>query len=938
MKRLAILILGVFWANILFAQTVVQQVWVSQYSSGGNFLQDLANQMAMDSNGNIFVAGHRVNSDSTMDIQILKMDASGTVVASAVLNGTDNKNDKVKSISVDADGNVIIAGTLDNADTQKDLLVVKFDNDLNELWRYVYDGAGSYDDRARDLTVDDQGNVYVTGYSMESTSPWVAPDAITLKLAADGSLIWKAIYDGPDNQHDEGKGIVVDDSANVYVAGYSRNSQSQWDLIVLKYDSDGNLVWSAQYDNAAGNDFAVQIAKKDNGVVVSGVSSRNGGDILVVSYDNAGNEEWAQVYDSGNNAQDEPFDMAVDGDGNIIIGATLDGSAFDATRDYGILKFDASGNLLWVNRYDGPANDWDDLNALALDTHNKIYVTGQSNGVDSGPDFASLRYEEDGTGMWEARYSSAGNKSDQAMDVLVDSEGNVFVVGSANLDSVPGVVLIKYDQVLVAPTLVSPADSAVQVELNPTLEWNGVNGAESYQVQVALDDQFTNIIVDSTTQSTSMTINGLDYDTPYYWRVRASNYTGDGMWSDTWMFRTKLQLPDKVSLLQPVSGDTIETDSVRLVWNASQPEVDQYQVQISTLDDFSTTELDTIVADTTFLATNLSDGTTYFWRVRAHNVSGWGEFSDTWQFTVKIPLPLPAAVVLASPENGAVINADSVQLVWHPSQPEILHYLVEVSTKADFSELLVADSTVTDTAYMVTGLSDSTTYYWRVKAHNATGWGEYSDVWEFTTQFAAPLSLPDKVVLKSPDNGSTLDTLEVDLMWFASQPEVDSYQLRVATDTAFSNLVADTVVTDTSFHLTGLENNKTYYWKVRAHNATGWGEFSDTWNFSITITGIVTGGEVPVVFQLKQNYPNPFNPSTTIEYQLPVRSYVKLEIYNAVGEKIATLVNGEQNAQVHRVQWFARVPTGIYFYKLTAVDVNDPSHRFEQIRKMLLIK
>ncbi len=938
MKRILIVMFGLLWVSSLIAQTIVKEVWVANYTSDGNYLQDLANRMVKDADGNFFVAGHRMNSDSTLDIEVLKFDPSGAVVASAVINGTRNKNDKVKQIAVDSDGNVIIVGAIDNQDTQKDLLVVKFDNDLNELWRYEYNGAGSNQDRAKDLALDGEGNVYVTGYSMESTNPLVAPDAITLKLSSDGNLIWKAIYDGPDGQHDEGKGIVVDENGNVYVAGYSQNSQSQWDLLVLKYDTDGNLVWEDRYNSAGGNEFAVQIVAKSNGVVVTGVSSSNGGDILTLSYDSDGNQEWVQTYNSDGSNQDEPFDLALDSEGNIVIGATINGALFDPTQDYAVLKYDSNGNLLWVTQYDGPANDWDDLNAVALDTHNKIYVTGQSNGVDTGADFGTLRYEEDGAMMWEARYSSPGNKSDQAMDIVVDTEGNVFVVGTADLDSVPGITLIKYDQMLVAPVLISPADSAVQVELNPTLEWGSVSGAENYQVQVALDDQFNNLIVDSSVQSTSMQISGLDYDTPYFWRVRAVNYTGNGMWSDTRQFRTKLRLPDKVTLLQPAYGDTIETDSVTLVWNTSQPEVDQYEVQVSLLDDFSITVLDTMVTDTTYLVTGLEDGQTYFWRVRAHNVSGWGDFSDTGLFVVEIPLPLPAVVELEAPEDGAVVAADSVQLIWRASQPEILHYLVEVSTDSDFATLLVADSTITDTTFMLTGLLDSTTYYWRVKAHNATGWGEYSETWKFTTQFGKALPLPDEVVLVSPDDGSTLDTLEVELVWFASQPEVDSYHLIVATDTAFANTVADTMVADTSFLLTGLENGKTYYWKVRAHNASGWGEFSDRWSFSIAITGIVEGKEIPVIFELKQNYPNPFNPATTIEYQLPVRSYVRLEIYNAVGEKIATLVNGEQSAQVHRVRWVANVPTGIYFYKLTAVDTNDPSHRFEQIRKMLLIK
>ena len=937
MKYVGILLLSLFGYITIFAQTTIQTEWEKIYYSGAK--QDVANHMAMDNNGNVFVAGHRVNDDaaSTMDIQVLKWDANGNVVATAIIKGSGDGNDKAKQIVVDADGNVIITGSIDNVNTQKDLLVVKFDNDLNELWRFVYNGAGSYDDRGKDVTVDAAGNIYVTGYSMEGSNAWDSPDAITLKLDNNGNLLWKALYDSPDGKHDEGKAIVVDANGNIYVAGHSSNPQNQWAILLLKYDAMGNLLWAVRHDGAAGNNFAVDLALTANGVVVTGVASSNGGDILTMAFDGDGNKLWEDQYNSQGSSEDQPFDLAVDSDGNVIIGATVDGTIFESTRDYAVLKYDANGNLLWIQRYDGPANDWDDLNAVALDQENKIYVTGQSNGVGSGPDFATLRFEADGHLMWEARYSSPGDKSDQAMDLLVDMEGNVFVVGSANLDSTTGIALIKYDQILVAPQLSNPANGAKQVMLTPVLEWTSVDGASAYHVQLATDSNFTMVVLDTSIAGQSIQVDSLQYDTPYYWRVRAENYTGVGFWSETWMFRTMIQPPGQVTLLSPTNEDTIETDSVQLVWATAFPQVDEYQLQVALVNDFSNTLLDTTLSDTVISLNALTDGQTYFWRVRAHNISGWGSWSTTWQFVIQIPLPLPAVVNLASPPNGATISADSVQLVWNASEPEILHYLVEVSQSANFDTLVLQDSTVTDTTFMLYGLVDSTTYYWRVKAHNASGWGDYSATWHFTTQFNSSPAFPDSVKLKFPEDGATVDSSTVELVWY-SQPGVDKYQLTVTREPSLATVIIDVYVTDTTYVLSGLENNQTYYWLVRAHNAAGWGYYSEQWSFTVAITGIEDGKQLPVVFALKQNYPNPFNPVTTIEYQLPVRSYVQLEIYNAVGEKIATLVSGEQSAQVHRVQWVANVPTGIYFYKLTAVDVNDPANRFIQIRKMLLIK
>jgi hypothetical protein len=88
----------------------------------------------------------------------------------------------------------------------------------------------------------------------------------------------------------------------------------------------------------------------------------------------------------------------------------------------------------------------------------------------------------------------------------------------------------------------------------------------------------------------------------------------------------------------------------------------------------------------------------------------------------------------------------------------------------------------------------------------------------------------------------------------------------------------------------------------------------------------------PKVFALEQNYPNPFNPSTTIRYQLPVASEVKLEVYDVLGKKIATLVNERQSAGAYQVVWNASgLSSGTYFYRLQA-------GTFVETKKMIMVK
>ena len=101
--------------------------------------------------------------------------------------------------------------------------------------------------------------------------------------------------------------------------------------------------------------------------------------------------------------------------------------------------------------------------------------------------------------------------------------------------------------------------------------------------------------------------------------------------------------------------------------------------------------------------------------------------------------------------------------------------------------------------------------------------------------------------------------------------------------------------------------------------------------YSLTASD-VSDAAVPGKFELAQNYPNPFNPSTTISYSIPARSDVSIKVYNNLGQLVATLFNGVNEAGTHEVSWnAASVSTGVYFYSINAGD-------FTSTKKMILLK
>ncbi len=109
--------------------------------------------------------------------------------------------------------------------------------------------------------------------------------------------------------------------------------------------------------------------------------------------------------------------------------------------------------------------------------------------------------------------------------------------------------------------------------------------------------------------------------------------------------------------------------------------------------------------------------------------------------------------------------------------------------------------------------------------------------------------------------------------------------------------------------------------------------WTDTFQVDV-VTAIEDGkSKIPAKFALRQNYPNPFNPTTTISYQLPKQSNVELNIYNLLGQKVATLVSKKQPAGSHKVEWDATgFASGVYLYKLST------DQGFTKIKKLILLK
>jgi hypothetical protein len=162
-------------------------------------------------------------------------------------NGPANSTDKPTALALDSVGNVHVTGSCLGIGTGLDYTTIKYKNTNGAiLWVGRYNGPGNNDDIANALTVDNSGNVYVTGTSLGLGT---LTDYATVKYNASGALQLVRRFNGNGNAADSAVGIAVNSmSGNVYLTGTSVGAGTAEDISNLKYNANGNLIWMTRFN------------------------------------------------------------------------------------------------------------------------------------------------------------------------------------------------------------------------------------------------------------------------------------------------------------------------------------------------------------------------------------------------------------------------------------------------------------------------------------------------------------------------------------------------------------------------------------------------------------------------------------------------------------------------------------------------------------------
>jgi len=279
------------------------------------------------------------------------------------------------------------------------------------------------------------------------------------------------------------------------------------------------------------------------------------------------------------------------------------------------------------------------------------------------------------------------------------------------------------------PQLYSPKDSSINQSITPLFIWYSVSNATGYRLQLSPNETFSSYVIDeSGIKDTLKQAGGILNDKLYYWRVSASNAQETSEWSDIWNFRT-VTAPGVPTLVLPTNGATGQATTLSLSWNSSSGAA-SYTLQVSTNNTFTSFIYNQSgLTSTSQQVSGLNNSTTYYWRVNATNTQGTSGWSSVWSFTIG---KIPGVPTLISQINGAACVAIPTTLSWNASS-NATSYTLQVSTNNSFTGFVYNQSGFTNTSQQVSGLSDSTIYYWRVSATNNIGTSSWSSVWSFIT-------------------------------------------------------------------------------------------------------------------------------------------------------------------------------------------------------------
>jgi uncharacterized delta-60 repeat protein len=433
---------------LIFFVAKTNSQWVSNYWGNSGLDNNTITSakgtcVQIDNTGKSFVAGS-TNEGFNSDILLIKYKHNGGILWIKTYNGTENKDDIANALALDDDGNIYVLGTARSAMYYYDLVLLKYSPDGVLLWDKVYRAANVYkEDAGLALALDNEGNIYVTGYCTGEDFQF---KILTQKYSANGQLLWSKTDDGENHLDSKGQAITLDSHGYVYVTGYTKTNNKGEDLIVLKYNgNNGEKIWRKTFNGAGNNeDKGLGIAVDENDYIyvcgyVTADANTSNTDAVLLKYSPSGSLNWSRTYNGSGNSGDKAWGIVVDTDNFIYISGYTTASGNNI--NYLTIKYSKSGEIAWIREYDGPVHQDDKAMAIAIsyagssNNVKSISITGGSTGVNLNYDYTTVSYKSDGDLISVESYGLTRSSYDIALAIAARNN-YVWITGFSDVNDI----------------------------------------------------------------------------------------------------------------------------------------------------------------------------------------------------------------------------------------------------------------------------------------------------------------------------------------------------------------------------------------------------------------------------------------------------------------------------------------------------------------------
>jgi len=471
----------VLWSAGL-TQNQIDPEWVYRWQFSPTE-SDQGDVIGTDLFGNVYVAGHTDTSATYNDWVILRLNSDGDSLWLDFYDSPMDGIDTPEFMAVDDSGYIYICGDCGRSSLDWDMnaVTMKYDSLGNRLWVYDYDNPQgiNLDDNVENFGLDNNGYPVVVGFSDTPGSP-TGKVYLIIKLQPDGDTAWVRTMPVPSSTFNRLYGVAFDQSNNIYVTG-GNSTSGNYDIATIKYTPDGDTLWMRLYNGDSNlDDVPYGIGLDDAGnVYVGGYTTNTNRDFLAIKYDSNGNFIWDFVYDGEGHAADNIRDAVVDGDGNVyMIGETTQSSQ----RDFLVTKTDNAGDLAWFWQYDAGGNAdelvFNSKNLLNIGNDGSVYFGGATYYIAPGAtnsNTLTFKLCPDGSLDWYGRYGGPGADFDQIRAVHLDYEGNCYATGySEGINGNWDLFLLKYPDTTVTECPVAGCDYFVG-DVNGSVNYNGLD-------------------------------------------------------------------------------------------------------------------------------------------------------------------------------------------------------------------------------------------------------------------------------------------------------------------------------------------------------------------------------------------------------------------------------------------------------------------------------